>query len=201
MLTMDGEPAIRASMTKGILSMVDQLPGLLPTRIREAVGDDSVEAIEEALPVAWVPLGTQMRLVEEVRRQLTTDARYHRFWREHMVHSLKQPVLRAAFEGAKRVFGVGPRGLLRVSARTWAGISRGCGTLHLEPSVEGVHQVSVVLDDFPREQFRSGTFAEGYVGSFRGVLDATDQRGHVHMTAFEPAKGRAVYEVSWKEPS
>ncbi len=89
--------------------------------------------------------------------------------------------------------------MLKWSIHGWEQSFRHCGKLVYQPIREAVDggQVRVVLEGFPPELLRSGTFVEALAGTFDLYLRQVSKKGRVDILGIERSKGRVEYDVSW----
>lgn len=185
---------IRAPVTKSIVEMVDELP----PADRDAIRRDAAAAIQtvaDAPRTAYLPLGVQLEIMAAIDRRLGRPA-YLEFCAENFGRTVETPLVRTIFDGATRIFGVGPTGIFKVFRKAWSMMSEGCGDVDLvtlSPS-----ETRIVVEALPVDEKHIDLFVQGFAYTFRGVFDVFDVQGEMKLVSFDRHARKATYLGSWK---
>jgi hypothetical protein len=109
---------------------------------------------------------------------------------------VETPLVRTIFDGAIRVFGVGPAGVFKFFRKAWGMMSEGCGEVNLVTL--SADETRIVVDALPVEEEHIDLFVEGFAYTFRGVFDVFDVKGEMKLVSFVRAARRSTYVGSWK---
>jgi hypothetical protein len=193
-------PSIRAFMAQSILQSARGLPEVQQQRIFGRVPQEVVSLIELSPKAAWVPLAQSSRLTDTVHEELGSQ-RFRQLFTEVARDALKYPLLRKFFDAAIRLLGLSPSSLLKWAVHAWEYSFQGCGKLsyRLIREDDGGGEVEMVLEGFPPDFMRSGTFVESLAGTFESFLSQANREGMVDITGRFPKAGHVVYRVSWKQ--
>jgi hypothetical protein len=188
-------PECKGSYARSLLAAVDTLGGSTAAAIRHATPPEAIARIESAVATEWIPFEHYQAVAEAVRKELG-DAQNRRFWHKVTARNFASPLLHHLIEGAVRVFGMSPAGLLKIAPRGRDLMVRGCGTLTFTNGSE-LRSGVLVLDHFPPSLFATGTTLEIVGATFEGFFEIAHTRGTVTVTEQDPTRARAVFLVRW----
>ncbi|HEX8441575.1 hypothetical protein, partial [Archangium sp.] len=190
-------PAIRGFMARMILEAARSLPADKQRRAFAAVPPELLSLIESTPRLGWVSLQENIKLSDALHQTLG-DPGFRDFFAGVSDRMLAYPLLRSFFDGAIRLFGLTPQALLKWSTYAWQQAFRDCGKLVYHPRREAADRghVQMVLEDFPSELLRTGTFPESLAGTFDLFLRQVSKKGRVDILSVAPSKGRVVYDIS-----
>lgn len=183
-------------MSMDFLAVLDEHWPTGGAQVRETLARASLEAIESASRVQWLPLEHHTQLNDRALDALGRQ-QFQKVWRWAMLRVVESKTLRATVTGALRLFGATPASLIKLAPRAWDLLARDAGKLTVNIDQDQANG-RMTLTDFPMEHFRSGSFAEGLVGVIESFLDICETSGEVTLASNTPAVGRAVYEITWR---
>lgn len=185
-------------MARAILDSARSLPAEKQRRVFALTPPELVTLIDATPRLGWVPFEQNMKLSDALHKVLG-DPGYRNFFAGIADRMLAYPLLQSFFDGAVRLFGLTPQAMLKWSSYAWEQSFRDCGKLSYQPVREAVDggAARMVLEGFPPELLRSGTFAEALAGTFDLYLRRVSKTGRVDIRDFAPARGHVVYDVSW----
>jgi hypothetical protein len=187
------EARIRAPVTKAIVEMIDELPPADRDAIRQAAGP-SIDAVEQALRSSWLPLATQLETLHAIDQRLGR-AGYLDFCQRHFIRTVETPLVRAVFDGAVRLFGMGPEAVFKVFRRSWAMMSTHAGEVNLVELTP--EHLRIEVRALPLEEARASLFIEGFAATFTGVFRLFEIDGKAELTSVDYPNRTAVYTGSW----
>jgi hypothetical protein len=195
---MSDRPAIRGFMARSILDSARSLPPEKQRRVFDLVPPTLVTLIESTSRMGWIPMEENLKLSDALHKVLG-DPGFRDFFGGIADRMMTYPLLQSFFEGAARLFGLTPQALLKWSSYGFEQSFRDCGKLVYQPIREAVDggRVRMVLEGFPPELLRSGTFVESLAGTFDLYLRQVSKKGRVDIHCVERSKGRVEYDVSW----
>ena len=187
------EARIRTPVTKAIVEMIDELPPADRDAIREAAAE-SIDTVERALRSSWLPLAIQLDILRQVDRQLGRDG-YADFCQRHLIRTIETPLVKTVFDGAVRLFGVGPEAVFKVFRRSWAMMSSDAGEVNLlEMSADALR---IEVRELPLEEAQATLFIEGFAATFSGVFRLFELDGKTELKSVDYANRTAIYTGSW----
>jgi hypothetical protein len=191
-------PAIRGFMARMILDAARNLPAEKQLRVFALVPPELLAHIESTPRLGWISIEENIKLSDALH-QVLGDPGFRHFFAGVSDRMLAYPMLQSFFDGAIRLFGLTPQALLKWSTYAWEQVFRDSGRLVYQPLREAVDKghVQMVLEGFPSELLRTGTFAESLAGTFDLFLRRVSKKGQVDILGLELSKGRVVYDVSW----
>jgi hypothetical protein len=191
-------PAIRGFMSRMILDAARSLPAEKQRRVFAAVPPEVVSLIESTPRLGWVPLDENLKLSDALH-QVLGDPGFRNFFASVSDRMLAYPLLQSFFDGAIRLFGLTPQAMLKWSTYAWEQAFRDSGKLLYQPLREAVDKghVQMVLEGFPSEMLRTGTFPESLAGTFDLFLRRVSKKGQVNILSVELSKGRVLYDITW----
>jgi hypothetical protein len=182
-----------ASFVRGSLSAVDDLDAHLGQRVRAAMKPETLEELESASAVGWLPVRVDVELTE-CFLDVAGEERALRALRDNMANALNSAVLKPLLDGAFAIFGRSPAKMLKWTSKVWSLLYRDCGRLALASSDE--HSAVLEGTGFPPELLDSDKYLKGVAGSILGFFDVL---GIEAQSEFERlGKGRVSFLLRWK---
>ena len=114
--------------------------------------------------------------------------------RELMRGYLEKPMLRALLDTASAILGMSVATCAKWTPRCYDALFRHAGTMRYVAGATP-NEGTVLLDDFPRELFRSGSFVEAMAESFEVVFELVKLEGRVIVSDVDDSAGAARYEL------
>ncbi len=188
------EALVRAPLTKSIIELIDREQPLPVRQALRARAGAEVVRVEECSRVAWIPLGTQLAILDALRLEIGQD-RYEAFLSAHFATTIEQPFVRGMFETSVRLFGVGPAAVFRVFPRTWSTISRGCGEVHVDEV--DPNGTSIRVTELPVDEPRIDLFVNGFRATFQGILEVFGRPGEVQRVSYDRQLRESAYLARW----
>ncbi len=187
-------PQVRALTSQVALGYVDQLPAAQRDAILGAAGD--VEEARQAFQFNWIPFAIQIRILDAMRAHLS-PSEWTASQRALMHAYLDKPVLRGLFDTAVRMLGLSVGTLVRWAPRGFDALFKDAG--HLRFEARGPGELALVLERFPVELARSGSFVESLQAALETIFTLTRSTGRVEVSEVDPARGHARYTLRWQE--
>ncbi len=184
---------MRAPVTKAFVELLDELPVSDRDAIR-AGAPEAFEQVENTVRSGRIPLAVQLEILEQVEKRFGLQG-YLDLCRQHFARTVDTPLVRPIFDGAVRLFGVGPKGVFKMFKRSWSMMSTGTGSIDLvslEPE-----NLDIVITGLPMEERRADLFIEGFAATFMGVFDLFGLQGEVELVELDEQAGRARYKGHW----
>ena len=192
---MDAEPVVRAAVARAFFETVKSTEPSLLTQLAAVGTVDIFEAIDETAHEGWVPLRRHSQL-NDAALQIIGVRAFRAVWRGAMLRLCEESTLKPLFDGAIRLFGRTPDGLIKIGPRAWSQLLRAAGEIVLDPA-QASGLACVRLVGLPADVFAGGSFVEALAGCFEAFSDLCDVKGEVAITRRIPAEGSAVYVLSW----
>lgn len=188
-------PAIRASHAKSNLSSLSRLGADAERRVRAAIRPDTLDAIEGASRVEWLPVELDVEVTEAIERALGAEA--CRQWaREGLRISMETPLLRPVVDGVVRLFGLSPEHLFRVVPRGIGQVYRSVGEMRFIS--RGPGEVALVWERLAAPVVPSVPFFDGTAGAFEAVFDITKRSGSVTLEEHDVDARRVTFRCCWE---
>lgn len=165
----------------------------IEARIRDAMPTDVLEWIDAATRVNWFPVQTDIALTEAVARCAGAEG-LARWSADTMRRSFEGPMLKPIVDGAIRIFGLSPAGMLKFAPTAWAHIYRNCGALEykvLRPGAVELHNTGAAAQVVHSEAYLTGVTA-----SIGAVLDVCRAKGE--GTYRREAEDHLVFRFDWR---
>jgi hypothetical protein len=181
------EPQIKASYFRANL---DALAVLGEQRAAvEARMTEEIEATRRASRADWLPMAFDQKLSAIVAEVAGRDAVIATN-RVAFLAAADGPFLRPVVQGALRVFGVTPKGILRQIDSTWNAGTRHAGRMEviLGEREATIHHRGMVADEI---------WYLGMIGILQGILELTGFDGHADMHLADD--GHPVYTLRWQK--
>jgi hypothetical protein len=191
---MSKEPRILATFVQSSLEEMADLDAGVAQQVRERLKPDTLRTIEEASPISWLPVQTDVELTD-CFFEIAGPGRATRAFRENMANSLHKPLLRPLVEGALGIFGRNPVKLMRWVPKGWSLIYRDCGEMKFAGSSEG--EARIELEGLPQAIAGSRTYLTGTASTILAFVDFLDVTGQVVLEGPDPATGSAAFEIRW----
>ena len=189
---MDG-PRMLASFVQGSLSTIDDLDADLGKQVRAAMKPETLEELESASRVGWLPLRVDVELTE-CFFEVAGEERALQILRDNMANTLDSMVLKPLLDGAFGIFGRSPAKILKWSPKAWYLLYRNCGQLVLAKSDDR----SAVLEgtDLPPELVASANYMKGVAAALLGFFDVLGIDAECELGKL--GQGRATFSLTWK---
>lgn len=184
------DPAFRGAMCHGVLAAIEALPR--GRDILTKVDPATLETVRRASKLAWVPYAVLAPVHEAVFVSVGAD-RYVDFWRAYSVGAVESSLFAALFEGALRIFGRRPGGLLRWLGRSWEVSTRGLG--HVECQIAEDHAAVIVTGVASTARRESTMLATK--GAVLAVLELTHHRGEAEIDGAGLPDGAYTIHTRW----
>ena len=189
-------PGVRGSIVKVVLE--ESKRTLSPTacsRVLAKLSSEELQLVDRARSYTWVPLTTHLRLLTALRDELG-DRAYRELAKKGSTAAFQESSFKALIDGAFRILGVTPAGLLNNSTRAWALSYRLCGSLVIREAQERSMQLFLV--GFPASGREADAFAFGVAGSLEAAIELTRHRGHATYDASGSVHRGIVFDVTWE---
>ena len=191
-LPSDAEPQIRVAQLKADLEVLPEIWPDRAGRIRVRLRPETLLAIESATRLDWMPFAVDLEVVEAVHAEVGDDG--VREWsRRALLRTARAPLLKPLVDGAVRLFGLEPGGVLRFAPKVWGTIFRHCGDLEV---VGGDREARVSLVRLP-----PAVRHHPFLVSIAGAVEATGEICRVQgRVTFEPraaSSDRADFVLRW----
>jgi hypothetical protein len=163
---MDG-PCMLASFVQGSLSAIDELDADLGRQVRAAMKPDTLEELESASRVSWIPLHIDIELTE-CFFEVAGEERAFQALRDNLANALDSTVLKPLLDGAFAIFGRSPAKILRWTPKVWSLLYRNCGELSLAKSDD--HSAVLEATDLPPELVANANYMKGTAAAILGFF-------------------------------
>jgi uncharacterized protein (TIGR02265 family) len=179
-------PEIKASYFRANLDALAVLGNSRATV--EAQMATEIETTRRASRADWLPMAFDEKLSAVVAEVAGRDGVIATN-RAAFLAAAEGPFLRPVVQGALRVFGVTPKGILRHLDNTWDAGTRHAGRMEV---VLGEHEATI----HHRGMVAAEAWHLGFVGLLQGVLELTGFDGTVDMRRADD--GHPIYDVRWQ---
>lgn len=188
----EGRPAYRGALCKAVLRQLREQPGW-GAGVLGRVPHEVTSTLAAANGLGWLP-AQLLDTLNQALLEVAGEDEYVGFWRRHTVASVDTRLLGPLFQGAIRIFGLEPGGLIGWFGRAWEVTTRDYGHIITR---QGEASVAVELLELPRRG-RLRTVALSAKGSVHGIMQITKRSGMVHVDSSKlESAGRVVLEASW----
>jgi len=188
---------IRVPVTKAIVEMIDELPAADRDAIRSGAAE-SIAIVDAAPRSNWIPLAVQLDILAQIDRRLGR-AGYQDFCQRHFIRTTETPLVRTVFDGAVRLFGMGPEAVFKVFRRSWSMMSSDAGDVNLRRL--DPNDLCIEVSGLPLDEVQSKLFVEGFAATFTGVFRLFGLTGEVKLASVDVGTRTAVYLGSWTPSS
>ena len=179
---------------KDSLEFLDDFrPGFEAT-IRARVPDESLAAIDDALPTDWIPGPHTRAVIDAVVEELGRDEA-PTLWRELVSRKMiRSPLIRGLVQTVSALGGQSPKTLLKALPRGWRNAYRDFGRPKIVSSNRG--EMDLVFEGVPAYLFHYRQHWVAIEGVLLGLVKTGGGEGRVSLR-FEPEE-RSVYAlVTW----
>jgi hypothetical protein len=182
-----------ASFVQGSLSAIDDLDADLGRQVRAAMKPETLEELESASRVSWLPLHCDIELTR-CFFEVAGEKRALQALRDNMANALNSSVLKPLLDGAFAIFGRSPAKILRWTSKVWSLLYRHCGQMTLAKSDER----SAVLEatDLPPELVADAKYMTGITAAILGFFEVLGVDAQCELQ--ELRKAGASFLVTWK---
>jgi len=195
---MSDRPAYRVSSVRAMLAELDRQFPDAARRLRDEIPSEVFVSVRDALSLTWLDAVVHHQIADWIYRALGADD-YRVLWRHAFLEMVRLPLFRPMTEGAIRLFGATPASLARWTARGYTLATRDLGTMTLVVDDAAERRLVIDVDGYPPALAASGSNVVATAGSFDGYLDLTGVTGEVTVTANEPERGFARYQIRWNQ--
>jgi hypothetical protein len=182
-----------AGFIQGSLSAIDDLDADLGQQVRAAMKRETLEALESASRVGWLPLHVDIELTE-CFFEVAGEERALEALRDNLANTLKSTVLKPLLDGAFAIFGRSPAKVLRWTSKVWSLLYRNCGQLALAESDD--HSAVLEATDLPPEMVAGTNYLKGLAASILGFFDLLGIDAKCELR--DLGKTGATFVVTWK---
>lgn len=191
---MDAMPEIKSANLKDTLKYISGLPEPYPEKIHEQIHPETFKAIQESTKIKWLPVTLDKEVTEAVHRALN-DEDFFKFWQDFGLSALKSPVLRHAFNAARRLFGLTTSKLITWTPRAFNGYYRNCGELVVGERSE--NHCNLIQQGFPGHLMSFG-YMLGFAFTYSAIFPLTKVEGQVTLRDYNPDQGSVRFHFKWK---
>ncbi len=189
----DADVQVRALQLKVNLTTIDELGPELARGVRGLIRPSTLEAVERAAPLHWMPIELDVEIARAVQTCLGT-AEGKRWATAALRKTIASPLLAPLRAVAVDVFRATPGNFLKFASRGWALLVRNGGELEiatLEPS-----GARLILRPLP-PALRSMPYLISVCGALHAVIE---EAGAVAASNVEiaPAGDHAVFSFTWR---
>ncbi len=186
------EPQVRVAQLKADLEVLPEIWPDRAERIRARLRPDTMAAIEAATRLDWMPFAVNLEVVEAVHAE-EGDAGTRAWSRRALLRSARAPLLKPLVDGAVRLFGLEPGGVLRFAPRVWETVFRHCGDMEV---AGGESEARISLVGLP-PALRHHLFLVSIAGAVDATCDICRVRGQSSLEPRAPASDRADFVLRW----
>ena len=187
-----GGPSYRGALCKAVLQQLREQPGW-GADVLGRLPPSAMSALTRVSGIGWLPA----ELLDTVNRTMLDvagETEYVGFWRRHTVASVETRLLGPLFQGAIRIFGLEPAGLIGWFGRAWEVTTREYGYMVCS---RGESSAMVKVCELPSAG-RLETVALSTKGSLHGIMEITKREGRVDVdTSRLESDGELVFDASW----
>lgn len=186
------EPEVRVAQLKADLEVLHEIWPDRVERIRARLRPETLRAIESATRLDWMPFAVDLEVVEAVHAE-GGEAGTREWSRRALLRTARAPLLKPLVDGAVRLFGLEPGGVLRFAPRVWGTIFRHCGEMEV---TAGEREARVSLLRLP-PPVRHHPFLVSIAGAVEAVCEICRVTGQVDFEPREPGSDRADFSLRW----
>ena len=186
------QPEVRVAQLRADLEVLPEIWPDRAGRIRARLRPETLAAIESATRLDWMPFAADLEVVEAVHAE-GGDAATREWSRRALLRTAKAPLLKPLVDGAVRLFGLEPGGVLRFAPRVWGTIFRHCGDMEV---AGGEREARVSLLRLP-PPVRHHPFLVSIGGAVEAVGDICRVKGQVTFEPRAAASDRADFVMRW----
>ncbi len=196
----DRVPAVRASLLRSMLAGLESLGGD-GIKIRRALADTSLTAIECAGALVWLPVELHLELSHCMSKELGRD-QFRRLVQDAMRRAYLESSGHRLVHMAMRMFGLDPGSLARFLPSIYGALFRACGEWTVERlgrSAEGDEAIAtLVLDGLPAVCVGDEIWRDGLASCVFSLLVLADADGEVEVDAVGLEQGWVRFRMSWR---
>lgn len=186
------EPLIRVAQLRADLEVLPEIWPDRAERIRARLRPETEAAIASATRLDWLPFAANLELIEAVHAEGGEPA--VREWaRRALLRTARAPLLKPIVDGAVRLFGLEPGGVLRFAPRVWEIVFRHCGEMEVAPR-EREARLSLVRLPPPA---RHHPFLISVAGAVEATCEICRVKGQATVEPVEASSDRADLVLRW----
>ena len=190
---MESAPSVKSAHMKSIMKHIQTLPGDYPDKVLQLMAPETLKAIEESIKLKWLPVVLDKEVTEASYRAMPEE-RFSKFWEDYGVATLKNPLLRQAFNAAKRLFGLTTGKMLTWTPRIFSAYYHNCGELVVGDRSE--KHCNLIQQNFPRDMI-SLSYMKGFAYCYAAIFPLTKIEGRVTLRDFNPDQGSVRFLFEW----
>lgn len=187
-------PSVRARQLQRWLENVAGQDDPWRSRFFAALPPGVRSEIEQALPIAWLPVAHHV-LLADIQNEAFGPARAHEYYRRDFVASLQKPPFASLVRAGVRVLGLTPAGFLRWARRAYETVFRAAGRARGESLGPG--HGKLWYEDLPPVCSASDAWLDSAQASLYGIYDFLAIRGVVRIDKSGRSEGRLELELEW----
>ena len=184
---MSETPVIKASYFQGNIDALSVL-GAHEAEARQRL-QSIIKATVSASRADWLPMEWDYELTRVVNAIGGRDAVIE-LSRRSFLAAVEGPLLRPLVQGALRVFGVGPRAVLKLVSNAWGAGTKDAGVMTAVATDTGAVVRHTVIVAEP-------IWHEAFIGVFAGAFEVTGYVGTTIVTLEPPSAAR--FACSWSK--
>jgi hypothetical protein len=186
---------VRARHMKSLVRAVDLLEPELALQVRDCFGVESLRAVRDATPLAWLPLSMNVELTEAVTLIIGAE-RAAPFFRGMVLREYKTSLFKTFIDGVTRAMRVTPAVFVKLAPRGWDLVYQDCGVL--KPLELGASRARLSIGELPALCTRDAVWLESVKNSFYTAFDLSHVEGDVVFEEMNLERRRAVFEFRWQ---
>jgi hypothetical protein len=174
---------------------VDLLEPQLTVQVRDCFGPEALDAVRDAMPLAWLPLQLNVELTEAVTLIIGSE-RAAPFFRGMVLREYKTSLFKTFIDGVTRAMRITPAVFVKLAPRGWDLVYQECGVL--TPLELTADRARLSLAELPAICVRDAVWLESVKNSFYTAFDLSHVEGEVVFDELSLERRRAVFEFRWQ---
>lgn len=190
--------SVRARHMKSLLEASERLEPDLAEHIRSLIPEPVLDAVEDAMPSAWLPLEMNIQVADILATALGPE-RSLSFFRGMVLREYETSLFKTFIAGITRVMGVTPAVFVKVVPRGWELVYRDCGSF--TPLDVDANSARLLFDELPELCVRNRLWLDAVRSTFYSAFDLADVTGTVAWDELNLKDRRAVFHFQWQPRS
>lgn len=183
------EPTVIAAMVKENLRGIGLLGPMKAEAIREALGRDVVEQVEDAIRIGRLPTAVDQRIFRAIFQHAGAEGVAKVI--DHTIRThLDQPLFRPMLLGVTHVYGLEPKPALAILCKGFNLVHRDNGTLSF---VDRPGELGLELTGAEPSTVADRSYMLAYAGAFQTALRVAAPSGRVTVVDIDPDRGFARF--------